>query len=182
MPAPYVLVGHSLGALNVMTFASEYPEDVAGIVLLDPPPLSFVLGKEYGELGAMAERMTGEWQAVADSAAKSPDARDRARSAFFRMIASEHREMRETARLVEGISTFGDVPLVVVGAGKPNPAFGPIAAEFQGYWVEQSRALAAKSTRGKFIFAEESSHFLYLDVPDRVEAAILSVVNDARAK
>jgi pimeloyl-ACP methyl ester carboxylesterase len=181
VPPPYVLVGHSLGALNVMVFASKYPEDVAGIVLLDPPPLSFALGKEYGELGAMAQRMTGEWQAIADSTAKSTDARDRARSAFFRMIASEHREMGETARLVEGISTFGDMPLVVVAAGKPNPAFGPIAEEFQRYWVEQSRALTGMSTKGKFIFAGESSHFLYLDVPELVDAAILSVVNDARA-
>src|SRR5438552_9670650 len=32
---PYVLVGHSLGGLNVRLFASEYRSDVAGIVLVD---------------------------------------------------------------------------------------------------------------------------------------------------
>ena len=81
-------------------------------------------GKEYGDLGAMAERMTAEWQAIADSAAKSSRCPETKReSAFFRMIASEHREMfGETARLVGGISTFGDIPLVVMAAGKPNPA------------------------------------------------------------
>jgi len=182
VPAPYVLVGHSLGALNMMVFASKYPKDVAGMVLLDPPPLSFALGKEYGDLGAMAERMTAEWQALADSSAKSTDAQDRARAAFFRMIASEHREMGATARLVEGIATFGDLPLIVVAAGKPNAAFGPIAEEFQKYWVEQSRTLTGKSTKGKFIFAGESSHHLYVDVPGLVEESILSVVKDVRAK
>ena len=182
VPGPYVLVGHSLGALNVMVFASKYPKDVAGMVLLDPPPLSFALGKEYRDLGAMAQRMTAEWQAIADSASKSVDAQDRARSAFFLMIASEHRGMGETARLVDAISTFGDMPLIVVAAGKPNPAFGPIAEEFQRYWAEQSRALTGKSTKGKFILAEESSHFLYLDVPELVEESILSVVNGVRAK
>ena len=182
VPAPYVLVGHSLGALNMMVFASRYPEDVVGMVLLDPPPLSFALGTEYGELGAMAEQMTAEWQAIADSSAGSPDVQDAARSAFFRMIASEHREMKATARLVEGIATFGDLPLIVVGAGKPNPAFGAIAEEFQEYWVEQSRALADMSTKGKFIFASESSHFLYVDVPGLVEESILSVVNEVRGK
>jgi pimeloyl-ACP methyl ester carboxylesterase len=180
---PYVLVGHSLGALNVQVFASRHPHDVAGMVLLDPPPLSFILGKDYADLGAMANRMTAEWQAIADSAAKSNDAQDKARSAFFRMIASEHREMfGESARLVGGISTFGDIPLVVVAAGKPNPRFGEGAEEYQKYWIEQSRALTAKSARGRFVLAGESSHYLYLDAPELVAENILSVVSEARAK
>jgi pimeloyl-ACP methyl ester carboxylesterase len=177
VPGPYVLVGHSLGALNVQVFASKYPDDVAGMVLLDPPPLSFILGHEYPDLRVMAERMTAEWQAAADSAAKSPDGREQAKSAFFRMIASEHRQMfGETARMVEAISTFGDMPLVVVAAGRPNPAFGEVAEEYQRYWVGQSRALAKRSTNGKFILAEGASHYLYLDVPELVAQNILSVV------
>jgi len=180
---PYVLVGHSLGALNVQVFASRYPHDVAGMILLDPPPLSFILGKDYPGLGAMAMRMTAEWQAIADAAAKSNDSQDKAKSTFFRMIASEHREMfGETARLVVGISTFGGIPLVVVAAGKPNPRFGEGAEEYQRYWIEQSRALTAKSARGRFVLAGESSHYLYLDAPELVAENILSVVSEARAK
>jgi len=180
---PYVLVGHSLGALNVQALASRYPADVAGLVLLDPPPLSFILRRDYVELGAMAERMTAEWQAIADSTAKAPDAAGRTQSVFFRMIASEHREMfGETARLAGGITTFGGIPLVVVAAGRPNPAFGEVAEGYQKYWVEQSRALAGKSTAGRFVLAEESSHYLYLDVPDLVEKNILAVVNEVRGK
>jgi pimeloyl-ACP methyl ester carboxylesterase len=183
VPGPYVLVGHSLGALNVQVFASRYPHDVAGMILLDPPPLSFMLGKDYADLGAMATRMTEEWQAIADSAAKSNDSQEKTRSAFFRMIASEHREMfGETARLVGRISTFGDIPLVVVAAGKPNPRFGEGAEEYQRYWIEQSRALTAKSSRGRFVLAGESSHYLYLDAPELVAENILSVVSEARAK
>jgi pimeloyl-ACP methyl ester carboxylesterase len=34
---PYVLVGHSFGAFLVCVYASQHPEDVAGLVLLDPP-------------------------------------------------------------------------------------------------------------------------------------------------
>jgi pimeloyl-ACP methyl ester carboxylesterase len=181
VPGPYVLVGHSLGALNMQVFASEYPNDVAGMVLLDPPPLSFLLGREYKDLRVMAERMTAEWQAIADSTGKSPDAGERARAAFFRMIASEHREMfGETARQVGAISTFRDMPLVVLAAGKPNPAFGEVAEEYQRYWVEQSRALAARSTNGEFVLATGASHYLYLDVPELVAQHILSVVRRVR--
>lgn len=180
---PYILVGHSLGALNVQVFASRYPDNVAGMVLLDPPPLSFLLGQEYKDLASMAERMTMEWQAIADSAAKSAKAEDRTQSSFFRMIASEHREMfGATARLVEEISTFGSIPLVVMAAGKPNPAFGAVMAEYQRYWIEQSRNLVKKSTKGKFILAEGSSHYLYLDVPGLVTENIVSVVNEVRRR
>ena len=180
---PYVLVGHSLGALNMQVFASKYPDDVAGMVLLDPPPLSFILRQEYRDLAVMAEQMTAEWQAIADATAKSIDAQEKARSAFFRMIASEHREMfGETARLVGAISTFGDMPLVVLAAEKPNPAFGEVAEEYQRYWIEQSRSLKDKSRNGKFILAEGASHYLYLDVPELVAESILSVVYDVRAK
>jgi len=183
VPGPYVLVGHSLGALIVQAFAARHPADVAGLVLLDPPPLSFLLGQEYADLASMAERMTAEWQAIADSAAKSGDARERARSPFFRMIASEHREMfGATARLVGGIATFADVPLVVIAAGKPNPAFGEGAEAYQKYWVEQSRKLAARSTKGKFVLAAESSHYLYLDAPDLVAHTMISLVGELRTR
>jgi len=183
VPGPYVLVGHSLGALNVQVFAARYPDDVAAMVLLDPPPLSFILGQEYGDLRAMGEQMTAQWQALADSTATSPDAPENTTSAFFRMMASEHREMfGESARLVGAVATFGDMPLVVLAAGKPNPAFGAVAGEFQRYWVEQSRTLTDKSTKGTFVLAEGASHYLYLDAPELVAESILSVVDQVRAK
>lgn len=34
--APYVLVGHSFGGFVMRRFASEYPDEVAGVVLVDP--------------------------------------------------------------------------------------------------------------------------------------------------
>lgn len=36
LPRPLVLVGHSLGGFNVKLYAALYPEDVAGLVLIDP--------------------------------------------------------------------------------------------------------------------------------------------------
>src|SRR3954451_6695189 len=36
LPRPYVLVGHSAGALVVRLFAAEHPDDVARLVLVDP--------------------------------------------------------------------------------------------------------------------------------------------------
>lgn len=36
IPGPYVMVGHSLGAMYVRLYAGRYPDDVAGLVLVDP--------------------------------------------------------------------------------------------------------------------------------------------------
>lgn len=46
VPPPYVLVGHSFGGLVMQRFALDYPEETAGVVLIDPmrthewPPLN----------------------------------------------------------------------------------------------------------------------------------------------
>jgi pimeloyl-ACP methyl ester carboxylesterase len=36
IPSPYVLVGHSFGGLTMPLFAARYPQEVAGMVLIDP--------------------------------------------------------------------------------------------------------------------------------------------------
>jgi pimeloyl-ACP methyl ester carboxylesterase len=38
VPTPYVLVGHSLGGLEARLFAQRWPQEVAGMVLLDTSP------------------------------------------------------------------------------------------------------------------------------------------------
>ncbi len=181
LPAPYLLVGHSLGALNVQVFAARYPDLVAGIVLLDPPPLSFLLGQEYADLKAMADGMTGQWQAMADAGTASGSAPEAARAKFFETLASEHRELfGKSAKLAEATATFGDTPLLVMAAGRPNPFFGDIAEEYQEYWIAQSRELSRKSSRGTFVLAGEAAHHLYVEALELVVENVLSVVRQAR--
>jgi pimeloyl-ACP methyl ester carboxylesterase len=183
VPGPYVLVGHSLGGLNMQVFASKHPEDVAAMVLLDPPPLSFIVGQEHRELRSMADQMTAEWQAMADAGSDSPDPEERRKAVFFRTIASEQRQMfGEAGRKVDSISAFGDTPLVVMAAGRPNPMLGPGAEEFQRYWIDQSRFLIEKSTSGVFILVSSSSHFLHRDAPELVAQTIVAVVLEARQR
>ena len=50
--APYVLVGHSYGGLLVRAFAARYPEQVAGIVLVDPVSI-----REWSDPSAARRRM-----------------------------------------------------------------------------------------------------------------------------
>jgi pimeloyl-ACP methyl ester carboxylesterase len=181
VPRPYVLVGHSLGGLNVQVYAGRYPDEVAGMILLDPPPLGWLLGEGYADLLMLAEQMTDEWQEVADRGLDSADVQERTEAVFFETLASEHREMLGTsARLAAGIRAFGDTPLLVIASGVPNPLFGTEAAGYQQYWINQSRALVAKSSRGKLILAEDSTHRLHTEAADLVVESILSVLEEAR--
>jgi pimeloyl-ACP methyl ester carboxylesterase len=178
---PYILVGHSLGGLNAQVFAAAYPEDVAGMVLLDPPPLGFILGEKYVRLASMASRMTDEWQGIADRGMESESQQERAEAEFFQMLASEHREMfGASAEQARSADSFGDTPLVVVASGVPNPMFGDVAEAYQEYWAAESEALAAKSSRGTFLFAESSTHQLHDDAADLVADAIIGMVESRR--
>jgi pimeloyl-ACP methyl ester carboxylesterase len=180
---PYVLVGHSLGGLNMEVYAHRYPDEVAGLVLLDPPPLAWLLGEGFPELLRMAKQMTDEWQRTADRGLDAEDAQARREAVFFQMLASEHREMMGTsARLASEITTFETLPLVVIASGVPTPQFGADSEAYQDYWIEQSRVLAAKSSRGKMILARNSTHRLHIEAADLVVENILSIVEGAREK
>ena len=61
IPSPYVLVGHSFGGLTMPLFAARYPQETAGVVLVDPvapaewnPPTE--QDRKRGEIGAIVSR------------------------------------------------------------------------------------------------------------------------------
>ena len=176
--APYLLLGHSLGGLNMQVFASQYPKLVAGMVLIEPPPLQFILGQQFPELYQRAKQEAPSLLAMAEQARKASKLLE---ASFFETLASEHEMMlSETAQQLLAIESFGNVPLIVMGAGQPQPAFGDQAQAFQQFWIAQSQSLASKSTRGAFVLVQESGHYIYLDAPDSVLEAIRQVIKQAR--
>ena len=180
---PYVLVGHSLGGLNMEVYAHRYPDEVAGLVLLDPPPSAWLLGEGFPDLLRLAKQMTDEWQRTADRGFDAEDVRARREAVFFKMLASEHREMLGTsARLASDIITFGALPLIVIASGVPNPQFGAYSGAYQSFWIEQSRVLASKSSRGRLILAKDSTHLLHVEAADLVVESILSIVEEVRTR
>ena len=178
---PYVLVGHSLGGLNVQVFADRYPDLVAGLILLDPTPVPFITGQAFPAPHRVFEQQAAGLQQTAEAARQSTDAEAQAQADYLGAVASEHAALiAESASQVAAIASFGDIPLVVIGSGKPNPAFGADAEAFQQFWIEQNRELATRSTDGTFVLAQESSHYLHEDAPDVVLDAIRQVVEQAR--
>lgn len=174
---PVVLVGHSFGGINVQLFACQHADQIVGLVLLDPSPLPFILGEAFPELQYMAEEITQNLLQLAEAARHSSDAEEAARASYYQTLASEHEMMfSESAKQIQGSKIPEHIPITVVAAGRPNPALGDVAEPFQQFWIEENRALAARSEKGTFVLVEESGHHLYVDAPTRVMEAILDMV------
>jgi len=56
---PVILVGHSLGAMIGRIHFDRYPEDLAGLVMIEPADPDIFLSEYAEERGHMAERTTG---------------------------------------------------------------------------------------------------------------------------
>jgi pimeloyl-ACP methyl ester carboxylesterase len=179
---PYLLVGHSMGGMNAQVFAGAYPDLVAGLVLVDPPPIDFVTGKAFPDLYQMLTGQVTELAAAAKQTARATDPEAKAKANYLTAIASElSMFVSESADQAVAVDSFGDTPLLVLAAGRPNPAFGEQAEAFQEFWIEQSRELATKSVDGTFVLVPESGHLLYEDAPDRVVEAVRQVLEHVRS-
>jgi len=174
---PYVLVGHSIGAIFATVHADEHPNLTDGLVLLDPPPIEFLKGKRFPELRTMADQMTEGFRREADEARNSGDAR---RAAYNDALASEHDEMFGSGwAMMASVDTFGDMPVVVVGSGIPNPSFGESAVAFQEFWRESNGDVAALSRRGMYMYAENSTHNIPGEAPDVVVEAVRYCIEES---
>ncbi len=75
-----------------------------------------------------------------------------------------------SADMMRGADAFGDIPVVVLSAGRRDPR-----------WIAADASLARRSTNGRHILSPGSGHWVHLDDPDLVVAVIRDVVARARA-
>ena len=128
---PYVLVGHSSGGPYSRVFAARYPDEIAGMVLLDAQPAdAFTALPDYaGFYSAYREVMT-----LAPSLARvgagflfgSPADPSGVRTA--RSTRDEVVSLPEALRQAQAFTTLGDRPLIVLSAGTGQQA-GWVAAQ-----------------------------------------------------
>jgi pimeloyl-ACP methyl ester carboxylesterase len=174
VPGPYVLAGHSMGGLFARLYTSMYPEDVAGIVLVDSRP--------DGLFDQLRPQMTPEqWGALMWILLTPPD-----REGVDRYGLEDYDVSGLDAVMSEAASTapLGDMPLAVVAHGLPwgVPAsisgFSPEAMDSAWYLAEKNLALLVPYSR--FFVADDSGHFVQLDQPEIVTEAIREVVAGVR--
>jgi len=189
-PGPYVLVAHSFGGPLVRLFAQAYPDQVAGMVLVDTPDETVVFRPSYlkyaGQIGSFARVLNvaarfglvraaiSFWRTVPDGFTADQFAALKAhlsRPAFFAAMADD---VAALARTPPGsFGHLGDKPLVVLRHGIPFP--GPAAVLEDGWEAGQER-LAKLSTHGELVLAAKSNHMIQSDEPELVVNAIRRVV------
>ena len=191
VPGPYVLAGHSFGGLYVQSFAAQYPDDVAGLVLVDatgrkstPPPATSadddgsydILGRVSALLSSTAElgvaRLVGSYDSL------PPQSRDEAEAtgstaSTMQSTLDEYLQGSSSMGQAAALEDFGDKPLVVLTAGSGSDAD----------WLADQDDLVALSTNSAHHVVDGATHndLVYIESDAAaVTQAILDVVSSIR--
>lgn len=144
---PVVLVGHSMGGVHVLRYADLYPEDVAGVVLLDTPPPGF---EEERLTLLIDDEREQRRRVLAEGRSRAPSMVGRERDG----AAAEPWVFRHDPR---------ERPLSVVVADHQD--FGDLgsADAHRRLWVRQSSRWLSLSSNSEFVVAEGSGHMVHHD-------------------
>jgi pimeloyl-ACP methyl ester carboxylesterase len=187
---PYVLAGHSAGGLYVLNFAHLYPQQVAGVVLLDSMhPDQYTRIASYPGFYQMFRRVSavlpslsrlGLGQVLYHTAYRdlpSP-ARDEERAFLAtprhnRSVRDEFAEIRTAMTQAGALSSLGDRPLIVVTAQK--------GAETG--WMAMQDELASLSTNSAHRVPAGATHAMLTENKDAAahsSQAIRDIVDSVR--
>jgi pimeloyl-ACP methyl ester carboxylesterase len=172
-PGPYVLAGHSFGGLYALTFAARYPEEVAGLVLVD----STAPATEPESESAQPTDATNRISALVAGAARLGVGRlvGVETPSHLRSTIHEYLQAGSSAQHAAALRNFTDKPLIVLTAGTANPPG----------WDASQEALASLSTNSLHRVIDEATHASF--TTDEEDAAatvtgILDVVSAARTE
>src|SRR5829696_2073059 len=178
VPGPYVLAGHSFGGLYVQSFAAQFPDQVAGMVLLDstapkPGPAQPTDTDRYNVIGrvaalsaASAHLGAGRLLNPISYTTLPPRSRDEARanSSTARHLASfveEYGVANTSMQQASALTSLNGKPLIVLTADE--------AADDQ--WQSKQDHLATLSTNSLHRHAN-ATHASLLE--DEADAAVAS--------
>ncbi|MGH3499310.1 MAG: alpha/beta fold hydrolase [Nocardioidaceae bacterium] len=158
-----VLVGHSIGGDIAVKFARSYPDQTAGVVVLDATPpgyLQFVL------------------DLIPPSATGLPGA---LRQEAVSITTGENKEQLKVAGSQWApTGSLGDTPVDVVQHGQDIFApTGQYDEPLRTHWEDGQLALAGLSDRSQLITATRSGHYMFVDQPQLALDVINAVVNAA---
>ena len=157
--------------MNARLYAHRYPEEVAGLVLVD---------------GSHQDQFTRIGEALPEPGPDSPDPHN----GFYRFWAGggwrdpannpENVDFVASGEQLRAIRSLGDLPVVVLASGvflheaPTRPEAGPRLHEI---WQDLQRDLANLSFNSDDIVVEDSGHFIQRDRPEVVVDAIRRVLD-----
>lgn len=172
---PYVLVGYSVGGYIARLFTNSYPDEVAGMVLLD----SSHEDQNARFLAALSSETSKECQDLKDY-------RTQLQGPHLVPIAPQITlDFDVSATQVRAVERdLGNLPLVVLTAGRSEwpDCFQPeVQQQLDQAWLDMQNELASLSTNSTHLVAEESGHS-FADHPGMVIDAIQRVIQVLQGK
>jgi pimeloyl-ACP methyl ester carboxylesterase len=151
-PGPYILVGHSFGGAEAVTFASQYRDEVAGLMLLDATPATW----------PTTACSVPAWEGLC-TLMHNP------------MSDPERVDVFPAFDAVAAITTLGELPMTVVTAAhRVDPSLTPQQlAPLDAAWADGVEQWASLSTASTVVTVQDTGHHIQLDQPalviDQVE-------------
>jgi pimeloyl-ACP methyl ester carboxylesterase len=210
IPGPYVLVGHSLGGLEVRLYAQRWPDEVAGMILVDTSPAGEMLieaglpgvddalslermipfSLACGLLAARAQPTSADFQVcMLPLPGDAPAALRKVWPTFFTLD-----RFMQHASLLTSLAThrhdgadkldLGDKPMVVLSLDLCCLGNSPQDNFWRNYkdqWYAQHAALARMSLRGVHRVVDGAGHSIMVDKPEAVISAVDEVLGQLRA-
>ncbi len=175
VPGPYVLAGHSFGGLYALTFAARYPDEVAGMVLVDStePGSAATPATSPGNEGSY--EITWRASALLSSSARLGLGRLLGVTpSHLQSTLDEYMQATASRNQAASLRDFADKPLGVLTAGSGSDAA----------WFAFQEDLASLSTNSVHRVIEDATHADLVADEDAAAAtsqAILDVVASVRS-
>ena len=183
---PYIIAGHSFGGYNAQLFARNYPDETAGLVLIDsshPEQIERLPGPKPGS----ARRVRpGSNNYVVSWYFPHPNFPNENALMAQRIMQSWRHKMtwREemtvfsvSARQVQASRPMPKVPLVVLTRGRSfRPGYSS-GDETEKIWMQLQDELSQLGANPVHLIAEHSGHVIHLDQPDIVITAMQTMLD-----
>jgi pimeloyl-ACP methyl ester carboxylesterase len=181
IPAPYILAGHSVGAIVARLYAKSNPDEVAGVVFVDHafgpqarPQMTVSITPAPGSTSPpiliSQPTINLNVQEDGDFAKLPPHVQELHRWAAALPEPAQNVGTSAGCLSEEPQASLGNVPLIVVSQAIDDPAYTSLQTKL---------LLLSKNSRQ--IVARDSGHFVTIDRPDVVIDAIHRVVDAARS-
>jgi pimeloyl-ACP methyl ester carboxylesterase len=176
---PYVVVGHSMGGAVSRLYASEYPEEVSGLVLVDPTP--------YEAANLITAKQWRLWKPLLGG--RPPEEALKIYPALEWAPSDRNRELASAA------APLKPMPFIAFQSDKPFdflpfmedgtlPMTAEEAEQFRillyNAWHDAIGALVSQVPGAKFIDDPHSGHYIHQEQPQLVIDSIREVVDAAR--
>jgi pimeloyl-ACP methyl ester carboxylesterase len=173
IPGPYVLAGHSLGGLFVRLYASIYPREVVGLILVDA----------YSE--RLETLMTPkQWTALVRFNVRSGSDTVEPIAGYGELETLGYGKNNVVMRQVASTTPLGSMPLAVLAHARPfdvpKDAEGLTSDALESVLRAANEDLATLVPNARFFIAKTSGHDIHQDQPELVTEAIRQVVTGVR--